>query len=120
MVLGLFAGLVTFLVNLLVGGLGIYLGARIVADIDDYRHAIFTALIGAIVWAIAGVFVGWIPLLGPVLTLLAWIGVINWRYPGGWVDAGIIALVAWLSVVVLLFLLGPILGPVNAFGLPGV
>ncbi|MFB6299521.1 MAG: hypothetical protein ABEH65_04600 [Halobacteriales archaeon] len=120
MVLGLLAGVVTFLVSLLVGGLGIYLGGRIVADVDDYGHAIFTALIGAIVWTLVSIFVGWIPLLGPLLTLIAWIGVINWRYPGGWIDAGIIAFVAWLAVVVLLFVLSPVLGPVNALGLPGV
>lgn len=41
--------LVVFVVSLLVGALGIYLGARVITDYDDYTYAIVTALIGAII-----------------------------------------------------------------------
>lgn len=44
--------LVVFPVSLLIGALGIYLGARSVTGRGDYTHAIVTALVGAIVWAV--------------------------------------------------------------------
>ncbi|MFA9416297.1 hypothetical protein [Natrinema sp. HArc-T2] len=109
--------LVAFLVALLVGGLAIFVSARIVVDVDDYSHALVTALLGAIAWAITS----WVPLLGPILALIAWIWVINWRYPGGWGTAAAIGLVAWLAALVILFVLNAIfrLG-VGAFGVPGM
>ena len=110
------ASVLAFVVALLVGGLAIYLSARVVADVEDYSHAVVTALIGAIAWAI----VAWIPLIGSLIALVVWVGVINWRYPGGWVDAGIIGFVAWLSALVIVFALATVLGiQVPAFGVPG-
>lgn len=112
--------LIVFLVSLLVGGLGIYVGARVVAGVDDYGHALVTALIGAVVWAVVGLFLGWIPLLGPIATLVAYVGVINWRYRGGWVDAIGIAVVAWLASLVVLWVLAVVgIGSLEAVGVPG-
>jgi hypothetical protein len=109
--------IVAFLVALLVGGLAIYISARVVADVDDYSHAVITALIGALAWALTS----WIPLIGPILALVAWVWVINWRYPGGWVNAAIIGAVAWLSALVIIFILNRLLDlGVGAFGVPGV
>ncbi|ELZ19475.1 hypothetical protein [Natrinema limicola] len=109
--------LVAFLVALLVGGLAIFISARVVVDVDNYSHALVTALLGAITWALTS----WVPLLGPILALIAWIWVINWRYPGGWGTAAVIGLVAWLAALVILFVLNAVfrLG-VGAFGVPGV
>ncbi|MDZ7729824.1 MAG: hypothetical protein U5K37_00615 [Natrialbaceae archaeon] len=108
--------LVAFIVALLVGGLAIYISARIVADEDEYSHAVITALIGAIAWAVTA----WIPLIGPLIALVVWVAVINWRYPGGWVDAVVIGLVAWIAALVILFVLNSILGfGIGAFGVPG-
>lgn len=111
---------IVFVVSLLIGALGIYLGARVVADVDDYGYAIVTALIGAVVWAVVAFFFGWIPLLGPLLTLVAYLAVINYRYPGGWVNAIVIALIAWVAAAVVLYLLAT-LGWVTfeAVGVPG-
>jgi steroid 5-alpha reductase family enzyme len=119
--MALLDSLVVFLVNLLIGALGIYVGARVIVDYDDYGYAIVTALIGAFVWAVVAFFLGWIPLLGPLLALAAYVGVINARYPGGWLDAIGIAGLAWLASVVVLFVLG-VLGLVTfeAMGVPGV
>ncbi len=88
------ASAVVFLASLLIGALGIYLGARIIVGAGNYDHALVTALIGAVVWAVVGFFVGWIPLLGPALALLAYITVINFQYPGDWTAAAMIGLVA--------------------------
>lgn len=97
--------LVVFLVSLLIGALGIYVGARVIVGYEDYTYAIVTALVGAVVYAIVSFVVpfGW---LGLILALIAYLAIINWRYPGGWGEAIAITLVAWLAVVVVMWLLG--------------
>lgn len=113
--------LVVFVVSLLVGALGIYVGARVVTGREDYTYAIVTALFGAIIWAVVGFLFGWIPLLGPLLVLVAYVGVINYRYPGGWGDAILIAFVAWLTVLVVLYALAFLgVSTFDAVGVPGV
>lgn len=110
-----------FAVSLLVGGLGIYAGGRLIADVDDFGHAVVTALVGAVVWAVVGFFLGWIPFLGPLLSLLAYVAVINYRYPGGWVNAAGIALIAWLASLLVLYVLALVgIGAIDAIGVPGV
>ncbi len=112
----LIGSLVAFVVALLVGGLAIFIGASIVVDVEDYSHAVWTALFGAIVWALTA----WIPLFGPLLALLAWIWVINWRYPGGWIAAALIGVVAWAAALAIILVLDLLLGlGVGAFGVPG-
>ena len=116
MVIPFVGSIVAFVVALLVGGLAIYLSASLVADVRNYSHAVVTAFLGAIGWAI----VAWIPLIGSLLALVVWIGVINWRYPGGWTQAAIIGLVAWLSALVILVVLNSVFGlGIGAFGIPG-
>ena len=112
--------IIVFVVSLLIGALGIYVGGRIVTDHDDYTYAIVTALIGAIIWAIVGFLFGWIPLLGPLLVLIAYVAVINFRYPGGWGDAVVIALIAWIASFVVLYILALLgIGAFEAVGVPG-
>lgn len=114
------ASLVVFVVSLLIGAIGIYAGARVITGADDYTYAIITALIGAIVWAVVGFVVGWIPLLGPLLALIAYIGVINWRYPGDWTAAAMIAIVAWVTVLIVLYALAFLgITGFEAAGVPG-
>ncbi|MFC6766568.1 hypothetical protein [Natrinema soli] len=114
------ASAIVFIVSLLIGALGIYAGARVIVGRGDYDHAIVTALIGAVVWAIVGFVVGWIPLVGPLLALLAYVAVINWRYPGDWTAAAMIGLVAWVTVLIVLYALA-VLGVTGfeAVGVPG-
>lgn len=103
--MALIDSLIVFVISLLIGASAIYVGARVIVDESDFTYAIVSALIASIVWSIVAFFVGWIPLLGPLLALVAYIGVINWRYPGGWLKATGIALVAWLTSVVILYVL---------------
>lgn len=117
MVVPLVGGLISFVIALLVGGLAIYISARVVVDVDDYSHAVITAVLGAVGWALTS----WIPLIGPVIALVVWVGVIRWRYPGGWVKAAIIGVGAWLSALLILVVLNSVLGlGIGAFGVPGV
>lgn len=108
--------IVAFVIALLLGGLAIYLSARILVDVDDYSYAIFTALFGAIAWALTA----WIPLFGPLVALFVWVAVINWRYPGGWRKAALIGFVAWVFALVILSVVNASFGlGVGAFGIPG-
>jgi hypothetical protein len=108
--------LVTFLVSLLIGSLGIYVAARIVADERSYEFALVTALVGALVWAVVNAFLRGVPLVGPFLPLVAWVWVIRWRYSEGWLDAAIIGFVAWLLAVVVLEVV--LIAGVDVFGIP--
>ncbi|MFP8891189.1 hypothetical protein ACLI4U_15705 [Natrialbaceae archaeon A-CW2] len=108
--------LVTFIVTLAIGALAIYLAASFTVNADSYTQAIITALLGAFAWALTS----WIPLVGPLIALVVWIGVINWRYPGGWTTAALIGVLAWLSALFILFIVDAALGlNLGAFGVPG-
>lgn len=112
---------VVFVVSLLVGALGIHVGAALITGTEDYSHAVLTALLGSIVWAVVAFFLGWIPGLGPLLTFLAYLGVIKSRYPGGWLDAAGIALVAWVASLAVLYVLATTgWTSFEAVGVPGV
>jgi len=114
MVLG---AIVSFVVALLVGGLGIYVSGRVVADVDDYSHAVVTALIGAVAWAVGSL----IPVVGSLVALIAWVWVIKWRYPGGWPTAAIMGVVAWAAALAVIFVLNGVLDlGITALGVPGV
>lgn len=113
--------LVVFVVSLLVGALGIHVGATVITGTRNYAYAVVTALIGALVWGIVGFLVGGIPLVGPALVLLAYLAVIKLRYPGGWLSAGGIALVAWVATLAVLYILATAgVTDFGAVGVPGV
>ncbi|MFB6095861.1 MAG: hypothetical protein ABEJ74_00545 [Haloferacaceae archaeon] len=111
-------GLVAFVVSLLVGALGIYVGARIVVGRTRYGRAVVTALFGALVWGFAAAFLTGVPLVGSILPLLAWVAVIKWRYPVGWLEAAVVGIVAWLVAAVVIEVL-PVDG-LEAVGVPFV
>ena len=112
--------LVVFVVSLLIGAIGIYAGSKLIVDVENYTYAVVTALLGAVIWSLVGFFFGWIPLLGPLLVFIAYLAVINARYPGGWVDAAAITIVAWLSVLIVLYVLALVgVTGFDAVGVPG-
>jgi hypothetical protein len=112
---------VVFVVSALVGGLGIYVGAALLSGARSYEHAVWTALVGALVWVVVDALFGWLGVLGWVLTWLAYLGVIKWRYRGGWVTAAGIALVGWVAAALVLSLLAKLgFGGLSATGIPGL
>ena len=51
---------------------------------------------------------------------VVWIGIIRWRYPGGWAKAAVIGLVAWVSALLVLLSLNALFSlGIGAFGVPG-
>lgn len=114
--MALIESIIAFVVSLLIGALGIYVGAMVLTDVEDYSHAVITALIGAVAWAI----IGWIPLLGPILAFIVYIVVLHIRYPGGVLKAVGIALIAWIAVAIVLTVLAMLgIGGIDAAGVPG-
>lgn len=110
-----------FVTSLVTGGLGIYIGAQLVIGEEDPVHALITGVIGAVIWVVAGLVVGWLPLLGQLLVLFIYTWMVNRRYPGGWADALKIGLIAWTVTVIVLMTLAT-LGYVTyeAIGVPFV
>lgn len=114
---GLIDSLAALLENLLVGGLGILAGTQLVAGDGNLVRATITAAIGALVWA----FLDGIPLIGPLVALLAWIGVLHVRHDTGWTGAAVAGFVAWIVAGTLALLLSAIGLPVTeVVGVPGV
>ena len=109
--------LVAFVVSLLVGGLAIFIAASVVTGTKAYGHAVFTALVGAIVWGLSELFLSWIPLVGEFVPLIAWVWVIRRRYGTSWLNAGIIGFIAWGAAILVLAVL-PFAGITDAFGVP--
>jgi hypothetical protein len=118
---GLLGPIVVFLISVVVGVVGIYVGAQLVIDRDvGWTRAALAAVVGAFAWAVTIAFVGWIPLLGPLLALIVWIGIINWSYPGGWGSAIAIGIIAWLVASALVYFVSGFIGlGLGAFGIPG-
>jgi len=112
--------ILVFVISFLVGTVGIYIGARVMTDVESFEKAAITAIIGAVVWTIFAILFGWIPLLGPLLALIAYVGVVNWQYPSGWGTAAGIALIAWVASIVILYVLAVVgLVGFDALGVPG-
>ncbi|MFB6137689.1 MAG: hypothetical protein ABEJ42_05030 [Halobacteriaceae archaeon] len=102
--------------SLLVGGLAIHLGATIVASASTYPDAVLTALVGAVVWALLDP----VPVLGTVLAPVAYVVVLKWRYPVGWLRAVLLGVAAWAAAVLVMAALALVgVGSLEALGVPG-
>lgn len=111
-----------FVLSLLVGTVAILAGARLVLDRDaGFVNAAVTALIGAVAWGLTSFFVGWVPVLGILLMLVIWIGIINWRYPGGWGSAVAIGFIAWIVAVGIVYVFAAVgIVTPDVLGIPGI
>jgi len=120
--MGMIDSLVVGLVSFVIGSFGILAGVRVIIDQDArFVYAAITALIGAVVWGVLSFFLSWASLVGVVVMLLAWVGVINYRYPGGWPSAAAVGGIAWAVSVVIVYLLSlmDLVAP-DVLGIPGV
>lgn len=103
------------IVGLLVGGFALFVAGQFVGGQGDVEHALWSAAIGAVVWAV----LSWVPVVGFLLAPVGWIAVIKWRYPGDWAHAVTVAVVAWFVALVGLFVLETLgIGGFGAVGIP--
>jgi hypothetical protein len=121
---GLDASLLVFAVSLLIGGFAIHVGAIIAFASRDFSHAVLTALLGAIAWAVVDFGLSEFGISGlpaSIAGLLVWIYVVRLQYGVGWIRAGIVAAVAWLAALFVLVLFAALgVGNLEAFGVPGL
>ncbi len=117
MVLG---SIISFVVGLLVGALAIYIAANVIVGSSSYEKALVTAAIASFAWALTSLLVGWVPLVGPLIVLAVYVAVINVQYPGGWLKAAGIGLVAWVAALLVLLVLRAVGLGVQVVGVPGV
>lgn len=123
MTTGFETSLLVFLVGLLVGGFAVHVGSMIALTSQDYGHALVTAVLGALAWAIVDIGLdelgagGWFASLAG---LIVWVWVVRQRYEVGWTRAAIIGLGAWLAALVALAVLSLVgIDQLDAYGVPG-
>lgn len=121
---GIETSIFVFAVSLLIGGFAIHTGAKIAFASREYSHAVLTALLGAIAWAVVDIglsSIGVGGLLASVVGLLVWIYVVRLQYTVGWLRAAVVGAGAWLSALFVLVILGVLgVGGLEAFGVPGL
>ncbi|WP_222916044.1 hypothetical protein [Natrinema sp. SYSU A 869] len=115
--IGLEDRLLTFVVSLLVGGVALHASTHVLADAQDYAHAVLTALLGALAWALLEP----IPLIGGALAIVTWVAIVKRRYRLGWLQTAGVGVVTWTAAVVVLAALELIgISSVSALGVPGI
>ena len=121
--MGVQTTLILFAVSLLVGGFAISVGAKFALRSEDYSHAVLTAVLGAIAWAVVNaVFeeVGFDGVFSSLVGLTVWVWVLRQRYEVGWVRGSVIGLFAWLAALFVLALLALVgVSSLDAYGVPG-
>lgn len=120
---GFEASLLVFAVSLLIGGFAIHIGAKFAFASRDYSHAVVTALLGAVAWAVVDAIlseIGASGLLASLVGLLVWVWVVRGRYRVGWFRAAVVGVGAWFAALVALVILSILgLGGLGVLGVPG-
>lgn len=110
-------------ISVLIGGLAIHVGSMFALKTKNLSHAVVTAVLGGLAWAIVSVLFGMVDIpgqLASIVGLVVWIAVVGWRYNVGWLRAGLIAIFAWLAALFVLAGLAALgIGGLEAFGVPG-
>lgn len=120
---GFETSVLVFAVSVLIGGFAIHIGAKFALKSRNYSHAVLTALLGAIAWAVVNFALGRIGIAGRLASLVGlvvWVWVVRWRYEVGWLRAGFIGFWAWIAALVALGILSIVgVGALDAYGVPG-
>ena len=103
--------IIIFLVGLLVSTLVIYVVTLFMRQRRSMKLALFTAIIGSIVYTIAYVLLG-NSFLSAVLGGIAWLLALKAIYHMGWLKALIVAVGIWIITTVIGVLLPTAIGPV--------
>lgn len=110
---------VAFIASLIVGTVATYFATSLLLDESGIVHSFVTALIASLVWIGVTYFTGGSILYGgPIGALIAYIVVIDVRYPGTLVRATGISVLTWIIDFIILYVLA-ILG-ISSFEIIGV
>lgn len=109
-----------FVASLIIVSVATYASTAVLTDSSSYVHSLITALFTSIVWFGVTYFTGGtFVIAGPVLAIIAYVAVINWRYPGGWVRAGAITALTWIATFAILYALAAVgISSFRALGVP--
>ncbi len=102
------ASVSSFVAGLIVSGLIIYVVTSIFSKKRGLMTAVFTALVGSIIYTLAGTFSGFFATL---LGGLAWLLALKHFYNMGWFRCFIVALVIWIVAGVVDSILPTVIGP---------
>ena len=102
--------IIVFLVGLLVSTVVIYLVTLFMRQRRSLKLALFTAIIGSIVYGIAYVLLG-NGFLSAVLGGIAWLLALKGIYHMGWLKALIVAVGIWIITTIIGILLPTAIGP---------
>jgi hypothetical protein len=123
----LYGTTILFVVSVLAGGVGNYLGIRLVSDQHPtYVHAVVSSVLSAAVWAAVSYALtvtdpGVTPASGTLVALVVWIVVLYVRYDGGIVTAIPAGVASWAIAVVTLYVVAVLTRvPFEAIGIPAV
>jgi maltodextrin utilization protein YvdJ len=83
-------------IGFVTGTVGIHYGAQYAGVESSWELAATTAFIGAVVWMVASIFMGWIPLIGSVGTFFVWLVAVKRLYSVSFGEAFEIAIMAWI------------------------
>ncbi len=99
-----------FLLSWLISSFIIYLAVRLFGEKERFGTAVVTALIGAIIYALAYFLIpiGWV---AAVIGGIAWLIALGSLYKMGWLRSFVIALVIWIFAAIVGLLLPTVGGP---------
>ena len=95
--MGIVDSIFHLVIGFVTGTVGIHFGAIYAGVGSSPEVAAVTALAGAVVWAVVGFFMGWIPLIGSLGTFVVWLLMITQMYNVGIGSAFEIAVFAWVA-----------------------
>ena len=102
--------IILFLVGLLISTVVIYLVTFLLGQRRSIKLALFTAIIGSIVYGISYAIIG-NGFLSAVLGGLAWLLSLKTIYRMGWLRALIVAVIVWIITAIIGTLLPTAIGP---------
>lgn len=109
-----------FVASLIVVSIATYASTAVLTDSSSYVHSLVTAMLTSAVWFGVTYFTGGtFVIAGPLLAIVAYVAIVNWRYPGGWARAGAITVLTWIATFAILYALAAIgLSSFQALGVP--
>ena len=103
MIVGLLEGVVSLVIGIVAGGLTIYIGLPLGASRTKptIEEAFVTAGVGAVLSVAVSLLLGWIPIIGVLLPLAAWIGVVGHRTAARPATTVAVGLVTWAVTLII-------------------